>query len=105
LDSQWDFPLLSSIYGQQYYDGFIPEVIIVGITWGGANPNYDQLRARDLTPPNAVQGVMYGNAANFLGFIKNELTPFVESTFRVKKNDRTLVGSSFGGLFTLYALF
>lgn len=105
LDSQWDFPLLSSIYGQQYYDGFIPEVIIVGITWGGTNPNYDQLRARDLTPPNAVQGEMYGNAANFLGFIKNELSPYVESTFRVKKSDRTLVGSSFGGLFTLYALF
>lgn len=105
LDSQWDFPLLSAIYGEQYYDGFIPEAIVVGITWGGTNPNYDRLRARDLTPPNSVPGEMYGNAANFLGFIKNELTPFVESKFRVKKNDRTLVGSSFGGLFTLYALF
>src|SRR3712207_4036075 len=39
LDSQWDFPLVSGIYGGQYYDGFMPEVIIVGITWGGENPN------------------------------------------------------------------
>ena len=34
MDSQWDFPLLTALYGQQYYDGFIPELIIVGITWG-----------------------------------------------------------------------
>ena len=105
LDSQWDFPLVSAIYGEQYYDGFVPEVIIVGITWGGENPNHDQLRARDFTPTNMGQGTQYGNAANFLSFIKNELTPFIESTYRVKKNDRTLIGSSFGGLFTLYTLF
>jgi predicted alpha/beta superfamily hydrolase len=37
MDSQWDFPLVKSIYGQQYYDGFIPELILVGITWGGSN--------------------------------------------------------------------
>ena len=24
LDSQWDFPLVTALYGQQYYDGFIP---------------------------------------------------------------------------------
>src|SRR4051794_1395206 len=34
MDSQWDFPLVTALYGQQYYDGFIPEVVIVGITWG-----------------------------------------------------------------------
>ena len=50
MDSQWDFPLLTALYGQQYYDGFIPEVIIVGITWGGNHPNPDSLRARDYTP-------------------------------------------------------
>src|SRR5579871_4659379 len=27
LDGQWDFPLLSAIYGEQYFDGFIPGVI------------------------------------------------------------------------------
>lgn len=33
MDSQWDFPDLKSIYGQQYFDGFIPELIVVGVTW------------------------------------------------------------------------
>jgi uncharacterized protein YneR len=40
-----------------------------------------------------------------LEFIKEELIPFVESRYRTKKDDRTLMGSSLGGLFTLYALF
>jgi hypothetical protein len=105
LDAQWDFPLVTSIYGQQYYDGFIPAAIIVGITWGGRNPNHDSLRARDLTPTNNKQLPQSGNAIKFLAFIKNELIPFIESRYRTTKDDRTLMGSSFGGLFTLYALF
>jgi predicted alpha/beta superfamily hydrolase len=105
LDAQWDFPLAQAIYGQQYYDGFIPELVIVGITWGGKNPDYDQLRAYDLTPTDIGLMMKYGNAPKFLSFITKELIPFVESKFRIKKNDRALMGSSFGGLFTLYAMF
>ncbi|HEY4612893.1 MAG TPA: alpha/beta hydrolase-fold protein, partial [Bacteroidota bacterium] len=104
-DAQWDFPLVYSIYGSQYYDGFVPGLIIVGITWGGPNPKYDSLRAADLTPTNAKQVPQSGNAPNFFAFIKTELIPFIESKFRTKKDDRTLMGSSYGGLFTLYALF
>ena len=43
LDAQWDFSLMTALFGQQYYDGFVPEIIIVGITWGGTNPNPDSL--------------------------------------------------------------
>lgn len=32
MDSQWDFPLATALYGEQYYDGFIPELILVGVT-------------------------------------------------------------------------
>jgi predicted alpha/beta superfamily hydrolase len=104
LDAQWDFPLVAAIFGQQFYDGFLPGIVIVGITWGGKNPNHDSLRARDLTPTNAATLRQSGNAPQFLAFIKKELIPFVESQYRVT-DDRTLMGSSFGGLFTLYALF
>ena len=105
IDAQWDFPLVQAISGEQYYDGFIPGMVIVGITWGGMNPDYDKLRARDLTPTDISHNGQFGNAPNFLSFIKKELVPFIESKFRTRKNDRTLMGSSFGGLFTLYALF
>jgi predicted alpha/beta superfamily hydrolase len=105
MDSQWDFPLVKSIYGQQYYDGFIPEVIIVGITWGGANPNPDSLRARDYTPTKENRLVQSGGAGKFLDFMKQELFPFLDSNFRVDNNQRILMGCSLGGLFTLYSMF
>jgi predicted alpha/beta superfamily hydrolase len=104
LDGQWDFSLVTAIYGQQYYDGFVPAMIVVGITWGGTNPNYDMLRERDLTPTKAGPPLS-GGGPKFLAFIKSELIPFIESNYRTTKNDRTLMGSSYGGLFTLYAMF
>ena len=105
MDSQWDFPLLTALYGQQYYDGFVPEVIIVGITWGGNHPNPDSLRARDYTPTNEKGLPQSGSADKFLSVIKNEVFPLVEKNYRVDANDKTLIGCSLGGLFTMYALF
>ena len=105
MDAQWDFPLLKSIYGQQYFDGFIPEMIIIGVTWGGTNPNPDSLRARDYTPTTEKRLPQSGGAENFISFIKKELFPFAESTYRIDTTDRTLVGCSLGGLFTMYTLF
>lgn len=105
MDSQWDFPLVTALYGEQYYDGFIPEIIIVGITWGGIHPNPDSLRARDYTPTNQKGVPQSGGADKFLLFIKNELFPFIETNYKAEKDERILMGSSLGGLFTLYALF
>lgn len=102
MDSQWDFPLVSCIYGEQYYDGFIPEMIVVGVTWGGGKI----LRARDYVPPstNDLQGAA-GGADKFLDFMKTELFPFIESNYRAESDNRILMGCSLGGLLTLYTLF
>jgi len=105
MDAQWDFPLVKSIYGQQYYDGFIPEMIIVGVTWGGINPNPDSLRARDYTPTNEQRLVQSGGADQFLDFMKKELFPFIENNYKAESANRTLMGCSLGGLFTIYTLF
>jgi predicted alpha/beta superfamily hydrolase len=105
MDSQWDFPLLSALYGELYFDGFIPELIIVGITWGGDHPNPDSLRARDYTPTKELRIKQSGGADQFLSVIENEVFPLVESQYRVNANDRTLAGCSLGGLFALYTLF
>jgi predicted alpha/beta superfamily hydrolase len=104
LDAQWDFPLMVSTYGQSYYDGFIPEAILVGIQWGGENPDPNVLRARDFTPSFMPEVPLSGGAANFLQFIKQELIPFMGNEYLTNDN-RVLMGSSYGGLFTLYALF
>ena len=91
--------------GGQYYDGFIPEIIVVGIGWAGEHPKYDSLRTRDLTPTRAANVPHSGNGPNFLAFLKKEVIPLIESKYRTANNERTLIGSSMGGLFTLYALF
>jgi len=105
MDSQWDFPLLTALYGEQYFDGFIPGLIIVGITWGGDHPNPDSLRARDYTPTTEKRLPQSGGADKFLSVIKDEIFPFIESGYRIDTTDKTLIGCSLGGLFTLYTLF
>jgi predicted alpha/beta superfamily hydrolase len=104
LDAQWDFPLMISTYGQSYFDGFIPEAILVGIQWGGENPDPNVLRARDFTPSHMTKVPNSGGAEKFLQFIKQELIPFMGKEYRTN-DERVLMGSSYGGLFTLYALF
>jgi predicted alpha/beta superfamily hydrolase len=105
MDSQWDFSLVNALYGEQYFDGFVPAMIIVGVTWGGTNPNPDSLRARDYTPTKEARAPQSGGAANFLAALKKEIIPFVESNYKADNSDRILMGCSLGGLFTLYSMF
>jgi predicted alpha/beta superfamily hydrolase len=105
LDGQWDFKLLDSIYGGLLYDLFVPEMIIVGITYSGANPDYSALRAKDYTPVHNPSLPGSGDAPKFFAFFKEELFHFIESNYRVEPSRRVLMGSSFGGTFTLYAMF
>jgi len=105
LDGQWDFKLMSSIQGGLLYDRFVPEMIIVGITYSGADANYDALRAMDYTPVAEASVRGSGDAPRFLAFVRQQLVPLVESSFRADPARRVLMGSSYGGLFTLYALF
>jgi predicted alpha/beta superfamily hydrolase len=105
LDGQWDFKLLDSIYGGLLYDGFIPEMIIVGITYSGEDADYGALRAMDYTPVHELYFTGSGDAPKFHEFLKDELIPFMETNYRTDSSRRLLMGSSFGGTFTLYAMF
>ena len=101
-DGQWFFPSMYVGYGGQHYDGFLPDLILVGITWPD---NYAGSRGRDFTP-NRVEGMPgSGNAGPFLSVIKNEVIKLIDSAYRTDQNDRALYGTSLGGLFALYTLF
>ncbi len=104
LDGQWDFKLLNSVYGGLHYDKYVPEMIIVGVTYSGENPNFDELRAMDYTPTPETRHKGSGDAAKFLAFLKKDVIPFVEKNYNADPNKRILMGSSLGGLFTLYAM-
>jgi uncharacterized protein len=104
LDGQWDFKLLDSVVGGLVYDRWMPDIIVIGITYSGEHADYDALRAMDYTPvPGKAPGS--GGGARFLKFLHTELIPFVESNYRTDPARRILAGHSLGGLFTLYAMF
>ena len=80
-------------------------MVIIGITYAGADANYDMLRAMDYTPVHTAGVRGSGEAPKFLAFLTDELFPRIESDYRIDPTKRVLMGSSFGGSFTLYALF
>jgi predicted alpha/beta superfamily hydrolase len=104
LDGQWDFKLLSSIVGGLAYDKVMPNAIVVGVTYTGERADYGALRAQDYTPVADPRFPGSGDAGKFLAFLEQELIPHIESNYATDAR-RVLMGSSFGGLFTLYALF
>jgi predicted alpha/beta superfamily hydrolase len=108
LDGQWDFTLVNMLTGGLRYDKVSPEVLIVGISYAGEDPNYDKLRAEDYTPtrshPTYAKEAYGGDGPKFLQFLEQNVLPTVEQRYRVDASQRVLSGSSLGGLFTLYAL-
>ncbi|TDE18087.1 alpha/beta hydrolase-fold protein [Dyadobacter psychrotolerans] len=83
------------------------EPIIIGIGYRDAYL-MDSLRNRDYTYPKASAADSFaisGGGKNFYSFLRHELIPHVEHTYRADSTNRTLMGHSLGGYFTLYALF
>tara|TARA_R110002051_G_scaffold188453_1_gene257855 strand:+ start:7688 stop:8941 length:1254 start_codon:yes stop_codon:yes gene_type:complete len=101
LDGETLLPTVSIL--QNFYSGgYIPEMILIGIS-------NSKNRTRDLTPTkiDSKYGMPFteenGQASIFLKFIEEELIPFVEKKYPVT-NYRTLIGHSYGGLFTMHTL-
>ena len=101
LDGEVFLPTVNNVLSF-YSGGFMPEMIIVGVS-------NDANRIRDLTTSKVTElyGMPFheesGGADDFSKFIETELIPFVEDKYPVT-NFRTLIGHSYGGLFTIYTL-
>lgn len=96
---------MTSIYGSLHYDRHIPDLIIVGITYSGVDPDYESLRASDFTPTATAQISNSGGAATFVKVLEQEIMPAVEKNYRTNKKDHAIAGTSFAGLFPTYVLF
>jgi predicted alpha/beta superfamily hydrolase len=115
LDAYSSFGIMVEMQRLLAFDGELPELIIVGISSKGGSKEFIYSRARDFTPTHIdpeklplgirLMTPASGGAEKFLGFITEELIPFIESKFRCKKDDRTIEGHSYGGLFGFYVLF
>lgn len=105
LDGNMWFGMATEITRLLYfYREELPELIIVGIGYATDDPNeVKDLRLVDLTPTRTQAGT--GEAGEFLKFIQEDLIPYIDVNYRTDPIDRTIVGQSVGGLFSLYVLF
>ncbi|GAA5214454.1 alpha/beta hydrolase [Corallincola platygyrae] len=91
---------IDEILDEEIMAGRLPPVIVVGIYNG---PN----RANEYIPWdfNFTGQLESSQADKFLAFIRYDLKPYIDSTYRTLPNARFtgIAGSSFGGLFALYA--
>jgi predicted alpha/beta superfamily hydrolase len=106
LDGDIAFPMAWSVVRYLQYGKYVPDIIIVGIGYGGLlYSSAVNNRERDYCI-SAIEGLSEtGGADKFLNFMKEELMPFLESEYRIDKSNLTLSGHSLGGLFVLYSLF
>lgn len=81
--------------------------LIVAIGYPLTTEVYCPKRNYDLTPPSSKCPEGYGGAEEFLEFIQSVVRPFVrEEVFpNITFSREALFGHSFGGLFSLYALY
>lgn len=105
LDGDIAFNMATSIVRYLQYGKFVPDIITVGIGYGTMLSDHElNFRNRDYTPTKFPGREISGGAYKYLQFIKKELIPFIDSTYRTDSTDRTLNGYSLGGLFALYAM-
>ncbi|UOB16854.1 alpha/beta hydrolase [Abyssalbus ytuae] len=99
LDAEKHFHTATGIIkhlANEYYPQ-MPECIVIGIK----NTN----RSRDLTPTNVPEfNTHTGGYDKFVSFIEQELIPEISKKYRTL-NYKILIGHSFGGLFTMSALY
>lgn len=112
-NSNQSFPVVYLVDANVYFDIVVNETrknranaILVGIGYKDFMM-MDSLRNRDYTFPKALTQDSFpisGGADKFLAFIKSDLLKYIDETYRTDTSNRTLMGHSLGGYFTLYAL-
>ena len=64
----------------------------------------DSLRGRDYSYPFKEGIPGSGGGKLFTSFLQNELIPYIDSAYRTKPGNNTLIGHSLGGYYVLYNL-
>ncbi|MES2503723.1 MAG: alpha/beta hydrolase-fold protein [Myxococcota bacterium] len=109
LDADYSFALAKQITEHLSDRKRIPETLVFGVAYDGP-PNYRLNRTRDYTPTRVLGGGYgpefekhSGGAPQFADFLEKELVPFLKKEFKLS-DSKTLVGHSYGGLFSAWML-
>ena len=109
LDGNALFPLLAQqmrLLTARPESGPLNPPLIVGLGYPGEAPYDQDARAADYTlAPLLSGGIEKPGAAHFLDFITERVAPLLRAHLPLDTARTTLFGHSYGGLFTLYALF
>ena len=101
LDGGVQMKGLLTVYS--YYQGHhLPDMILVGIA-NRTNRTRDLTTSQITTRNGGAVNEETGGAEKFTEFIQNELIPYVEKKYKASSY-RTLIGHSYGGLFTVNTL-
>jgi len=102
LDGGATYPMLAAYYRYLNFAEEVPEIIIVGISYGTDDWQKGNMRSRDFTAPSA-ELEYWGGAEDFITFFNDELFPLIENNYSADQSKRILFGQSLGGQFVLYA--
>jgi uncharacterized protein len=105
LDGDGIFGATSDIARMLTFGREIPEIILVGVTYGRPFLETPPLRWRNFTPTAIAAHPGTGHAPELLTYLAREVVPFVDSSYRTISSDRGIIGVSRSGLFVLYALY
>lgn len=113
LDAWMTTGIMNDAYFMVSATRMIEPIILVGISFDGNPEKFFYNRARDYTPTyippeklgeNGKMVPTSGGSNEFLKFIKHELIPFIDTEYKIDKNDMAILGYSLGGLFSAFAL-
>lgn len=99
---------LRELISNPEFSGKVDKTIFVGI---GHTGNFHVLRRRDFILPEINNGdtagasANYGQTEKFYQFLKTELMPMIDSTYKTRAGNNSILGHSLGGLFAFYCLF
>lgn len=101
LDGGINFPLFSAYYHSLRFTDELPEMIIVGISYGSDDFKQGNARSHDFTAPSKERD-FWGGAASFETFLRDKLLPQLSKSYPINTEQQILFGQSLGGQFALY---
>ena len=101
LDGGIHYPLLSAYYHYLRLDEELPELMLVGISYGSDTFEGGNFRSSDFTAP-AQEREWWGRAPVFQSVLERELMPMIEAKYASDPGQRIIIGNSLGGQFVLY---
>ncbi len=103
LDGGTTFPMFASYSHYLKFAEDLPEVIIVGISYGTDDWQEGNRRSTDFTAPS-TEREFWGGAEKFSDMLRRELFPKIEKQTPSDPDKRIVFGQSLGGQFVIYSM-